>query len=224
MKRLAVPACLLVALCLPAAAHATVQELGQTPGGMPAASCPENCTAIGKVTGFQVSNGTKSHPFRIHRVGKIVAFTVKLGKPNTDQITFFQRLFGSPAHIRLAVLRPPKNKKIKGYILKRQSAVFVLDHYFGSSPTFALPAPLLVGVKDEIAVTTDTWAPILSVSRPKAEAWRSSRAPNQCDNVQAPATHDQLKTRKSYSCLHSTARLLYTVTFIPDPKRTDGKK
>src|SRR4051812_10404495 len=130
MRRLALPLCLLMALCFAPSAQASVQELGQTTEAMPAAACPTNCTAIGKVSGFQVSNGAKSHPMRIHRVGKIVAFTLKLGKPNADQVTFFQRLFGSPAHARIAVLRPPKNKKVKGYILKRQSKTFVLDHYF----------------------------------------------------------------------------------------------
>lgn len=218
MRRLAIILAASAALALPAAAHARVVELGATPEGFPASSCPQSCTAIGAVTGLQVSNGAKSRPMRVSSQGNIVAFTVRLGRPNAEQRTFFENLFGKPARVRLSILRPVKGKK--GLKLKRQSRRFEVERFFGSSPTFALPRPLPVGRRDEVAITTDTWAPILSVGRPSKEAWRSSRTMSRCDNVQTPAAHQAIGERRRYSCLHNTARVNYTATYVPDPTPT----
>jgi hypothetical protein len=218
MKRLATTAAAVGLLSLlPAAAHASVIELGQTSDGLPPPSCPADCTAIGKVTGFQVSNGTKSHPMRVNREGHIIAFTVRLGTPNGEQRQFFQRLFGTPAKIRLAILRPAKPR---GFKLKRVSEEFNVERYLGSTPTFVLSKPLPIGVKYEVAVTTTTWAPILAVKRTNKEGWRSSRNPSRCDDVQEPAAHEAIGSARNYSCLHTTARLDYTATFVPTPKPT----
>lgn len=219
MKRLATTAVAAAALlALPAGADAAVTELGQTTEGLPAASCPAECTAIGKVTGFQVSNGSaKSHPMRVNREGHIVAFTVKLGTPDAEQRKFFERLFGSPAKVRLTILRPAKPR---GFKIKRVSEEFNVERFFGSSPTFALSKPLPIGVKYEVALTTTTWAPILSVKRTNKEGWRSSRKPDGCDDVQEPAAHEAIGSARNYSCLHTTARLLYTASFVPNPKPT----
>ena len=213
MKRATAIAVAAAGLCLPASAAAAPTELGAG-AALPAASCPTDCTAVGKVTGFQVSDGVKSHPMRVNREGKIVAFTVKLGKPNAEQIKFFERLFGSPAKVRLAILRPAKPR---GFKLKRVSEEFNVSRFFGRTPTFALKTPLPIGVKYEVGLTTTTWAPILSVKRTNKEGWRSSRDPSKCDDVQEPSAQEAIGSRRSYSCLHSTARLLYTATFVPNP-------
>ncbi len=203
------------ALLAPASAGAAPTELGQGTEKLPAASCPADCTAIGKVTGFQVSNGVKSHPMRVNREGNIVAFTIKLGSPNAEQIRFFERLFGSPAKVRLAILRPAS--PAKGFKLKRMSAEFNVGRYFGRTVSFALPKPLPIGAKYEVALTTSTWAPLLAVKRTDKEGWRSSRDPGKCDDVQEPSAQEAIGSRRSYSCLHSTARLLYTATYVPNP-------
>ena len=214
MKRATTIAALSVALFAPASAGAAPIELG-VGQPLPAASCPADCTAIGKVTGFQVSDGVKSHPMRVNREGHIVAFTVKLGKPNAEQIKFFERLFGSPAKVRVAILRPATPQK--GFKLKRVSEEFNVSRFFGKSPTFALSKPLPIGVKYEVALTTSTWAPLLSVKRTPKEGWRSSRDPGKCDDVQEPSALEAIGNRRAFSCLHSTARLLYTATFVPNP-------
>jgi len=72
-----------------------------------------------------------------------VAFSIKLGKPNADQITFFNKLFGGPPEVMLTVLKPAPKEKNK-YVLAGGSKLFELTNYFGSEPTFALLTPLSI--------------------------------------------------------------------------------
>jgi hypothetical protein len=63
--------------------HAVTREIGAEPA-LPAASCPDNCQAVGRVSGFQVQLGETENPYRIRSDGHIVAFTIKLGDPNQE--------------------------------------------------------------------------------------------------------------------------------------------
>src|SRR5881296_1843420 len=100
-----------VCLALPAVAWAGVKEVGETPAPRPAASCPSNCQAIGQVTGFQVQQGSRHNPYRATHDGKVVGFSLNLGKPSDEQKRFFTRLFGSPPEARISILKPAKLKR-----------------------------------------------------------------------------------------------------------------
>ena len=205
-------ACLLAA----PAAQARVTELGAT-SPRPPASCPDNCQAIGQVTGFQVKQGAKRYPFAVTRPGKIVAFSVTLGKPNSEQIDFFTKLFGGTPQARLSILRPGSRKRHR---LTGQSEIFELGDYFGSTPTFALSRPLTVKKGYVVALTVPTWAPAFAVGLGGSEQWRSSRDPENCDEVDQRAAQQVRGGLRTYGCLYKTARLLYTATFVPDPRKT----
>src|SRR6476661_1223254 len=134
-KLLVATVTIIAALVVVAAALGRVAELGTTLDDHTAA-CPDNCQAIGQVSGFQIQQGTRKNPYRLRSYGKVVAFSIKLGKPNADQITFFNKLFGGPPQVMLTVLKPSKDAKNK-YILASSSPLFDLQNYFGSAPTFA---------------------------------------------------------------------------------------
>jgi hypothetical protein len=213
-----------IALVIAAAAPATVSEVGITLTDHPA-SCPTNCQAIGQVSGFQSQLGAKKNPYQLHTYGKIVAFTIKLGAPNDQQAQFFNKLFGGPPQVMLTVLKPvPNPKKLPKlkdqYVLAGASPLFDLTNYFGSEPTFALPTPLTTKPNYVIGITVPTWAPAFAVNLADDMQWRSSRDPKACDNVRQNAAHDTRGSVKTYGCLYKTARLLYTATYIPDPKPT----
>ena len=191
-------------------------EFGQT-SQPPAVSCPANCQAVGQVTGFEVQQGTAKNPFTRKRRGKVVAFSVTLGKPKTSDINFFNKLFGSPPQAQLAVLKPGTKNR---YRVTGISPPFDLSKYFGSTPTFALPRPLTVKPGYVVALTVPTWAPAFAVNLGNDEAWRSSRDPQHCDDVQQKAAQVTRGQLASYQCLYRTARLMYTATFIPDPRVT----
>jgi hypothetical protein len=211
----------LFALAAAAPASAEVKELGgSTP--FPAASCPADCQAIGQVTGYQVQIGSAKNPMLITKPGKIVAFTIALGKPDKDQTQFFNNLFGTEPEARLSILTLGHRKRRA--TLKAQSEIFKLSQYFGSTPTFALAKPISVAPRDVVALTVPTWAPAFAVNLGADQAWRSSRSSENCNDVQQPAAQQTLKSTRSYSCFYRTARLLYSATYIPTPTPTTPTK
>ncbi|MFL5896637.1 MAG: hypothetical protein ACJ76Z_16180 [Thermoleophilaceae bacterium] len=207
-----------VALVVAAIALARVAELGTTLD-QNTASCPQDCQAIGQVSGFQIQQGTRKLPYRLRSFGKVVAFTIKLGKPNADQMAFFNKLFGGPPQVMLTVLKPVPKQPNK-FMLSGSSPLFDLQDYFGSEPTFALPRPLSIKPGYVVGITVPTWAPAFAVNLGDDMVWRSSRDPKACDDVRQNAAQDVRGSTRTYGCVYKTARLLYTVTYIPDPKPT----
>jgi hypothetical protein len=224
MKRLLAIATLLSALLVPQAADAKLVELG---GKVPPSkvSCPENCQAVGRVTGYQGRGGDAAQPFVIPRQGKIVAFTVRLGNPDANQQQFFNDLYGSPPKVQLSILRrSTKKKTYLDHRLIAQSEEFRVDSFFGSAPTFILNKPLQVNAKNIVALTVPTWAPAFAVGLPRSYWWRSSRTKGKCDNVSQMAQLTKLQSKKVFGCTYFTARLYYTATYIPDNKPTTTPK
>lgn len=218
VRRITTAIACLGALYVAAPADAAVRELGvseQAP--LAQASCPTDCQAIGRVTGYPTQIGTVKSPFYVRTPGTIVGFSVRLGKPNAEQTMFFENLFGGEAQVRLSVLQPWRRwRKLK---LVSQSEVVNVQDYFGSTPTFALKKPIRVSRRRVIALTVPTWVPAFAVNQPSTTAWRFSR--KDCDNAEEAAAHQSLRSSVPYRCLKRTARPLYTVSFIPDPKKTN---
>lgn len=220
MKRLLAITTLLTALLAPQAASAKIVELGNK---VPQAkvSCPENCQAVGRVTGYQGRGGVSLKPFVTPRAGKIIAFTVRLGAPDANQQKFFNDLYGGPPKIQLSILRRSDNKrKYLDHRLVAQSPEFDIQKFFGSAPTFTLDKPLPVVKNSIVAITVPTWAPAFAVGLQRNHWWRSSRTKGKCDNVSQMAQQNKLMTVKVFGCTYFTARLYYTATYVPDNKPT----
>ena len=220
MKRVLLTGTVLAALAVPQAASARVVELGSD---IPrtAVSCPANCQAIGRVTGYQGRGGTKRSPYVIPRAGKIVAFTIRLGSPDATQERFFQDLYGGPPQVRLSILRKGERRKTRdNHRLLAQSPAFRLDAYFGTAPTFVLDKPLRVSRKNIVAITVPTWAPAFAVGLQRDHWWRSSRRAKRCENVRQAAQQTKLMSVKTFGCTYFTARLYYTATYVPDNRAT----
>src|SRR3954451_10431578 len=184
--------------------------------------CPQNCEAIGQVTGFQARVGKKRDPYVIKRKGKIVAWTIALAKPNKKQMKFFTDLYGTTPKARISVLKlSDKGRKAK---LMAQSGTFNLKPYLGSTPTFGLKKALPITGKSVIALTGPTWAPAFTVKLGKTYAWRSSRSSTACNDVEQQAAHQRRGTTRAYGCFYRTARIEYSADFVPDPKPTTPAK
>ncbi|HEX2071685.1 MAG TPA: hypothetical protein VHF90_08590 [Thermoleophilaceae bacterium] len=229
MKRYLLPALVAAAFALLASgAQARVIELGA--GGSPpaASNCPNDpCVAAYQVTAYQGRSGSLRNPFVVPRAGKIVAFTVTLGKLTDTQIEFFNGRFGDDPQVQLSILRRSTRKGKKGnHRLMRQSEVYDVSRYLGSTPTFALDEPLPVGKDARVAITVPTWAPLLdTVELARSDWWRASRAEDECgkdDELSPPSVQDETGEIVDYQCTYFNSRLLYTATYIPDPKPTDG--
>jgi hypothetical protein len=216
MKRLKplVFACLALGAASPAASAAT-REVGQ-PEPFPAASCPENCQAIAQVSGYNVEIGRSKNTFRINRPGHVVAFTMRLGEPNAEQLTYFKTTFGAVSQARVSILKPARTKQ--RHRLMRQSELFNLEPYFGTTPTFALKRALRVERGNIIAVTVPTWAPAFAHGLSNEFAWRSSHHDEDCTSATPPpAAQMSVNSLRIYGCFYRTARLLYSVSYVIDP-------
>jgi hypothetical protein len=213
------------ALAVAAPAGATVTELGQpSDAAFPAASCPDSCQAIGGITGFQVQFGAHKNPYVITQPGKIVAFTIRMGKPNANQQQYFTNLFGGQPQARVTILqqvRSTHTHKVPRwtYQVVAQSEVFNLGPYFGSDPSFALAKPIAVKKGQTVAITVPTWVPAFGVGLGSDQAWRSSRDSKSCNGT-SQAAQQTVKGQHPYQCFYRTARLLYSVTVVPTPTAT----
>jgi hypothetical protein len=229
VKRLATSLTLLAALSAAPAASAGVTELGEgaTPSGKP--SCPKtsgsDCQAVGRVTGYMGRSGARRNPFVIPRAGKLVAFTIALGDPSAEEKRFFDDLYGGPPQVRISVLRAGRTRKTRlTHRLLRQSDRFRVDRYFGSSPTFVFDRPLTVSRGNRVALTVPTWTPSLALGLGRANWWRSSRRKASCSNVSQRAQQQFVGGLRDYGCTYFTARLTYTVSYVPDPRPTDRRR
>src|SRR4051794_41973910 len=90
----------------------SVREIGDYKDvPLPQAGCPLSCQAIGHMTGYQVQTGSHKNPYVIHRDGNIVAFTIRLGKPDTQQTQFFTNLFGGTPPARAPLVEEAEGRQ-----------------------------------------------------------------------------------------------------------------
>jgi hypothetical protein len=193
----------------------TTVVLGGT-STMPDPSCPElPCQAVGSVTGFQVSTGQSTLPFRVKRDGRVKAWTLTLAQPTNRQRSFFNGFFGTPPEARLAILHRIAGTNPPRYNLRRQGSIHVLSPYLGQTVRFG--ASLRVHKGDIVALTIPTWAPAFAQDLSARNAWRASRLPGECTNttaVRQGQPQQRVGRRATYGCRYRTARLLYTATVV----------
>lgn len=195
--------------------QATTVILGQT-AEEPDPSCPGMpCQAIGSVTGFQVNNGQTRLPLVVPDDGTIRAWTLTLAQPTNSQRAFFNGFFGTPPQARLAILRRVPGTNPPRYSLLRQGSVQVLSPYLGQTVKFG--ANLRVEKGDIIGLTVPTWAPAFAQDLSEDNVWRASREPGACKNatdIRQGEPQERVGRRATYGCKYTTARLLYTATFV----------
>jgi len=211
-----------ITLAAPSTAGARVLELGGGAGGGVSAtpSCPGTpCLSVTRTTGFQISARERRNLYTAPATGRVVAFTLKLGKPSATQIGFFNRQAGGTAKVRLTVLRPAGTRGgAPQYALNAQSDDFAVDSYFGQTVQFPLYTSLLVRRGYVVALTVPTWAPVLAVSNLNSTySWRSSRVAPCTTNPERQPPHTQSGSVRQYFCLYRPAQLTYTVTVVSSP-------
>jgi hypothetical protein len=208
-----------LALLVPAAAPATLTEVGVIPATTPATvpSCPATpCLAVSRTTGFQVKVGATHNPLSAPRSGTVVAWTIALGKPNATQIKFFNANEGGPAEAGIAVLRPQKSPGLT-YKLVAQGPPVKLEPYFGKTAQFPLETTIPVKKGDVVALTVPSWAPALALGFGGDTSWRASRPRKGCTSTSSQTTDTVIGAPVQYFCLYQTARLTYSATLISTP-------
>lgn len=178
------------------------------------------CLAVSRTTGFQMGVGSLSNPFVLPRSGRIVAWTIQLGKPTASQVKFFDENEGGAPEANISVLHPEKTSKTVPkytYKLVAQSPLIPLEPYFGLTVQFPLLSTLEAEKGDVIALTVPTWAPALALGYEKNTSWRASRPTSQCSVTDTQTDHIKVGKLRQYDCLYQTARLTYSATLISTP-------
>jgi hypothetical protein len=216
---MAVLASIGLGLVLPAAAPATLAEVGVIPATTPAtvASCPASpCLAVSRTTGFQVKVGAAHNPLSAPRSGTVVAWTITLGKPNATQVKFFNANEGGPSEAGIAVLRPQRSPNLT-YKLVAQSPLVKLEPYFGKTAQFPLETTIPVKKGDVVGLTVPSWAPALALGFGNDTSWRASRPKKGCTSTSSQTSDTTVGLPVQYYCLYQTARLTYSATLISTP-------
>lgn len=203
------------ALAVPASAE--LAELGKPEEGTTPACPAKPCLAVSRTTGYQVKVGDNRALYTVPKDGRIVAWSLTLGKPGKSQTKYFNDNLGGEAQAQLTVLRP--GNKLYARVLA-QGEPQKLTKYFGSTVQFPLEKSIPVSKGNIIALTVPTWAPALAVGQPATSSWRGSRGKGECDSFSKPTAQTGTGNVARWYCLYKTARLTYSATIVSNPVPT----
>lgn len=216
MRRL-VPLALALPLALPLAlsaqADAALTEVGALPQGT-IGSCPNTCQAVSRTTGYQAKVGPDRQLYRAPANGRIVAWSIALGKPGPKQTEFFSGRLGGASQAAVVVLEP--GRRLQNRVVAK-APLQTLTDYFGTTVQFPLDRSLRIRKGQFIGLSVPTWAPALQIGLGSDTSWRSSRGSDGCSDTATQSALLGGRTSASFRCLYRTARLTYSATFISDP-------
>jgi hypothetical protein len=216
-------------------AYATIIELGATKTPLLAPACPpntspQNCAIIlTRVTALETIRDGIAYPTTVKKAGRIVAFTVGLSALSASRTTrlndikFLDHQYGGTTQLAVTVLAPAGAKKLRQWKVVASSTIFHVQPYLGEVVQLPLQTSLPVQRGDVVALTTPTWAPVLSIDlSTKQFAYRQSRTAN-CIHP-AGTSRAQLTVGASarYSCDYPGTRVEYTATEVTTPAFPKG--
>jgi hypothetical protein len=202
-----------LAVALPATADARLEEIGKLERGVQG-SCPRTCLAIPRTTGYQAKIGPNRGTYTIPRDGRIVAWTVSLGKPGPNQTKFFNDRLGGESQAALAILQP--GMKLNSTVVAK-SPMQKLQPWFGMYVQFPLEQSIEVKKGQVLALSVPTWAPALQVNLGGDTSWRSSRPKGSCNDTAEQSALVGDNDSAQFYCLYRTARLTYSATLVSTP-------
>ena len=215
---------------LPASAVAGIAELGATSTPLVAPACPKGvppaqCTIIlTRATALETIRDNVAYPSTVKKAGRVVGFTVGLSALSSSATTaqsdtkFLDTTYGGDAQVALTVLKRVGTKSRWTWQVVAQAPVIDVQPYLGQVVQFPLNTSLPVVRGEAIALSTPTWAPVLSIDLSTSHfAYRQSRSSN-CNNP--PSTNQSQTTvgqNAKYTCDYPGTRVEYTATEITTP-------
>lgn len=217
----------------PASALAAQIELGATHSPLVAPVCPPgvssaNCTIIlTRVTALETIRDGVTYPTRVTKAGRIVAFTVGLSALSSSKSTqksyihFLDATYGGTTRLGITVLAPVGKRSQWRWQVVSSSPMYHVQPYLGSVVQIPLESALQVKPGEVVALTTSTWAPVLTIDLTASKfAYRQSRKAN-CSSPPA-SSQAQMTTNLigTYSCDYPGTRVEYSATEITYPLGT----
>jgi hypothetical protein len=160
----------------------------------------------------------------VKAAGRIVAFTVGLSGLSSSASTrksyihYLDQAYGGTTQVAIAVLKPVGKRKFFRWQTVATSPLYHVEPYLGHVVQIPLDNSIEVQRGEVIALTTPTWAPILSINVDNKQfAYRQSRSKN-CTNPpgqsQAQVTPGATKT---YACDYPGTRVEYSASEVTYP-------
>lgn len=221
-----------VALCsaLPASASATAVELGVSTTPLVAPTCPKGvpasqCTIIlTRATALETIRDNVAYPSTVKQAGRIVSFTVGLSSLSSNPTTaagdvkYLDSHYGGDAQVQLTVLKLVGKKNLRTWQVVESGPVVDVQTYLGQIVEFPLTTSLPVTRGETIALTTPTWAPVLSIDLSTDHfAYRQSRSRNCNSPPSTTQAQTQVGQSTRYVCDYPGTRVEYSATEITNP-------
>jgi hypothetical protein len=213
-------------IAAPALATAQELELGLTSSRLVAPTCPKgvspaNCKIIlTRTTALETLRDGAAYPTTVKTAGRIVAFTVGLSRLNSSATTtrqdihFLDTTYGGTARVGIAVLKPVGPKSQRRWQVVAESPVVHIQPWLGRVVTFPLATSLPVTRGEVVALTTPTWAPVLSIDlSAKSFAYRQSRM-TACGPPPTSNTAQSVGQSTQYLCNYPGTRVEYSATEV----------
>jgi hypothetical protein len=224
-----------IALCglLPAAADATIVELGATTSPLLAPVCPKGvpasqCTIIlTRATALETIRDNTAYPSTVKQTGRIVAFTVGLSSLSSNASTaqsdtqFLDKTYGGDPQVGITVLKRVGKKTAWTWQVVAQTPLVDVQPYLGQVAQFPLTTTIPIVRGEALALTTPTWAPVLSIDLSTSHfAYRQSRARNCFVPPTTSAAQVSVGQSSAYGCDYPGTRVEYSATEATSPVPT----
>jgi len=217
------------------AASATIIELGAVPSApLTAPVCPpgkpQNCKIVlSQVTALQTVRNGVGYPTKVQQAGLIVAFRVGLSALSSNRnlahtyIHDLDQSFHGTTRVAITVLAPSGAGRLHRFKDVEQSPYYHVQPYLGQVVQIPLQTALPVFRGDVIALTTSTWAPVLTILLPqKSYFYRQSRQKG-C-NTNPPPEPQSVGLTTKYVCAYTGTRVEYSATEVTNPVATSAIK
>jgi hypothetical protein len=212
-------AALVLSFALPASASAKITEMGALPADVRPA-CPAQCQALDRLTGYQAKVGPDRALYQAPADGRIVAWSIALGRPNAHDTGIFQRDYGKLALATIVVL--DAGPKLSRTVVAK-APLQSLNEYFGHTVQFPLVTTLEIKKGQYVGLSVPTWAPALQIGLGNETSWRSSRDAKSCLDTTTQFALVGRRTNAFFRCLYKGVRLTYSATFISNPTAAPTK-
>jgi hypothetical protein len=232
MKRslLAFAGAVAMVAAVPASAGATAVEVGVSTTPLVAPTCPKGvsaaqCTIIlTRATALETIRDNVAYPSTVKQAGRIVAFTVGLSSLSSNATTsakdiqFLDGQYGGDAQVQVTVLKLVGPKNHWTWQVVESSPLVDVQPYLGQIAEFPLTTSLPVVRGEAIALTTPTWAPVLSIDLSTSHfAYRQSRSRNCNSPPSTSQAQVSVGASAKYSCDYPGTRVEYSATEITTP-------
>ena len=175
-----------LALALPAIASADVVEIGKLePQIKPGCPGQARASRSRRTTGYQAKVGTDRGLMAVPKDGRIVAWTVALGKPGPKQTP--SSTCQARRSSRQAADHDPRPQAQAALARGRSGRAVKLSRSSARPSQFPLTKSIPVKKGQVVAITVPTWAPVLASGLGGDTSWRASRAKGTCDDTRSRA-------------------------------------